>query len=294
MSRTLGDSQYGVQKSRRLIIDTTRALGVHAEAVTVVGAHAVHVWVQTKWGEAAMESTRDGDLVIDPVYVAADPKIDAMMLSIGLEPALKDRPGIYGYLAERDLEFSSRTTIDLLVPEAFAGDAKKGARSARVPGQDRAFARTRGLELTIYDRTLVTLHTFDEPHDSIEVHVAGQPALLIAKAHKVVERMADFDKRPDRVKAKDSGDVALLMMTIEPEHALTRMLNGINQDALIAGSVRDGARYLIDLYSASNDLLPRRHAAESLSGRFDEDFVTEVVDAWIERFAEDARNRRLV
>gem|GEM_PF-6404800 len=67
------------------------ALGEHANAMTVVGAHAVHVWVQKKWGPIDMESTRDGDLAVNPVLIAEDPKIIEVMAKIGLEPARPER-----------------------------------------------------------------------------------------------------------------------------------------------------------------------------------------------------------
>ena len=40
---TLAQARLGVHQSRRLLIDTLRALDEFADAVTVVGAHAVHV-----------------------------------------------------------------------------------------------------------------------------------------------------------------------------------------------------------------------------------------------------------
>ena len=48
---TTSDMRYGVVHSRRLLIDTIRALNEFADAVTVIGAHAVHVWVQDAWGQ---------------------------------------------------------------------------------------------------------------------------------------------------------------------------------------------------------------------------------------------------
>ncbi|MDR1189742.1 MAG: hypothetical protein LBK95_20195 [Bifidobacteriaceae bacterium] len=58
----LSDVNYGVRKSRRLLIDTMRALSEFGEAVTVVGAHAVHEWVQ-----AASGSTRLPDASSSPI-----------------------------------------------------------------------------------------------------------------------------------------------------------------------------------------------------------------------------------
>ncbi|TFD74188.1 hypothetical protein E3T54_15480 [Cryobacterium sp. Sr8] len=283
MALRLEDARYGAERSRRLLITTIVALGEHANAMTVVGAHAVHVWVQKKWGPVDMESTRDGDLAVNPVLIAEDPKIMQIMAEIGLEPARPERPGIYGYVNERGLSWEQRTTVDLLVPETYAGS--KG-RSARIPGQKSATTRAYGLELAIHDRTLIRISTTDgEPEMSVEVNVAGPAALLIAKAHKVSERLADVDKRPDRLRPKDSGDIALLMMVTDGAEMAKTMTRHVAETPEIRGVVQDGAQYLVDMYSTDNDTIVREHMADSLSARFPESTVFNAVDAWLASFS---------
>jgi hypothetical protein len=178
-----------------MLVDTLRALADFDEAITVVGAHAVHVWVQGAWGPIDMQATRDADLAVNPVFVAPDPKLLDLMEHIGTVPALPDRPGVYGYQAESGLPLAQRTTIDLIVPEAFAGP---GRRAARIAGQQHSASRAVGLELAVWDRHSHTLTTFDEPGDEIEAWIAGPAALLVAKAHKVHERFLEVAAHRDR------------------------------------------------------------------------------------------------
>ena len=63
-SATLQDVTFGVQQSRRLLIDTIRALADFSDGITVVGAHAVHVWVQNALGPVPMQATRDADIAM--------------------------------------------------------------------------------------------------------------------------------------------------------------------------------------------------------------------------------------
>lgn len=282
MALQFEDARYGAERSRRLLITTILALGDHADAVTVVGAHAVHVWVQKKWGPIDMESTRDGDLAINPVLIAEDPKIMELLADIGLEPARPERPGIYGLVNERGLSWEQRTTVDLLVPEAYAGS--KG-RSARIAGQQSATTRAYGLELAIHDRTVTTITTVDgEPELSVDVHVAGPAALLIAKAHKVSERLTDVDRRPDRLRPKDSGDIALLMMVIDGAVMAETMMKHAAERPEIRRVVHEGAQRLVEMYSAQNDTLVREHMASSLGARFPESAIYEAIDKWIVSF----------
>ena len=277
------DARYGAERSRRLLITTIIALGPYAEALTIAGAHAVHVWVQKKWGPIDMESTRDGDLVIDPVFVAEDPKILDLMASIGLEPAREERPEIYGYSSERGLPWEQRTTVDLLVPEGYAG--KKG-RTARIAGQDKATTRAYGLELAVHDRVLTEISTIDaEPTISAKAYVAGPAALLIAKAHKVHERLAEVDRRPDRLRPKDSGDIALLMMVTDGVEVAETMMFHARAHAEIRNVVNEGASHLIEMYSAQNATLVREHMVDSLATRFQEQDLLADVDTWLAAFS---------
>jgi len=278
---TSAQARLGVHQSRRLLIDTLRALDEFADAVTVVGAHAVHVWVQDSWGPIDMQATRDADLAVNPVFVTPDPKLLDLMNGIGAAPALPDRPGVYGYATEADLPLDQRTTIDLIVPEAYAGP---GRRSARIAGQQHAASRAVGLELAIWDRHRRTLATFDEPIDQVDARVAGPAALLVAKAHKVHERLLEVDTRPDRLRPKDSGDVALLMMVSQPTDVAHTMVTQSDAHPEIAQTVLDAAHWLTEMYGDPKGLL-RRHAVNALADRFEPAEVAQAIDTWLSGFA---------
>ena len=274
------DLAYGVQSSRRLLIDTIRALAEFGGAITVVGAHAVHVWAQDVLGPVDMQATRDADVVVNPVLVTPDPKLLDIMQGIGVTPALPDRPGIYGYTDESTLTLAERTTIDLIVPEAYAGP---GRRAARIAGQQHAASRAVGLELAVWDRHRRTLTAIDDPSDHIEAWVAGPAALLAAKAHKVHERYQQIATRPDRLRPKDSGDIGLLMMVSEPDDVAAVMIAHSAEHPEITPVVSQAARWLIEMYSDPTSIL-RRHAADALADRFDATEVDSAMDGWLAKF----------
>jgi len=179
------------------------------------------------------------------------------------------------------LDWQQRTTIDLIVPETYAGP---GRRAARIAGQRHAASRAVGLELAIWDRKLMTLTTVDEPTESVDTYVAGPAALLTAKAHKVHERLVDTVGRPDRLKPKDSGDIALLMMVSDPEEVAGVMMDAANDHPEIKTVVVDAATWLSDMYGKTTGI-PRQHALDSLGTRFDETTIAEAIDTWLSQFA---------
>ena len=278
---TVGDMAFGAANSRRLLIHSVQALSPFGNAVTVVGAHAVHVWVEQAWGPTDMEATRDGDIVLNPVFVTDSPKLVDLMAGVGIVPALEDRPGVYGFATESDLGWQQRTTVDLIVPEVYAGS---GRRAARIAGQRHAASRAVGLELAVWDRTLMTLTTIDAPMESAKACVASPAALLTAKAHKVHERLAAAVAHPDRLKPKDSGDVALLMMVSDPGDVAEVMLHNAASHPEIADVVTGAATWLVEMYGGKA-AIPRQHAADSLASRFDDAEVTDTIDAWLSKFA---------
>jgi hypothetical protein len=271
--------RYGAIRSRRLLIDAIKALSPFREALVVIGAHAIHVWAQQAWGPIEMEATRDADVSINPAFVAENPKIIESLKSIGVEAALKDRPGIYGLEQEKELPLSARTTFDVLVPERYAG---VGRRAARIDGQENAAGRATGLELALWDKYLLELDTADAPRESVEVFVAGPAALLVAKAHKVHDRLQQFAIHPERLRPKDSGDIALLMMVSDPSEIMQVMRKNIKTHPEIAETVDLASRWLIELYGdASVPSVTRQQAADSLAARFDEAEVFSAIDSWL-------------
>ena len=282
----LQDATYGVLSSRRLLIDTISALAAFSDAITVVGAHAVHIWAQDVLGPVDMQATRDADVAVNPVFVAPDPKLLDIMARIGVTPAVPDRPGVYGYADESALPLGERTTIDLIVPEAYAG---AGRRAARIPGQQRSASRAVGLELAVWDRHRRTLAAIDDPTDRIEAWVAGPAALLVAKAHKVHERLGQVATRPDRLRPKDSGDIALLMMVSRAENVAEVMTTQSEEHPETAPAVSQAARWLVEMYRDSTSFL-RRQAADALADRFDTNQVNQAMDPWLEEFTKATTN----
>jgi hypothetical protein len=262
------------------LIATIRALEAFQDAITIVGAHAVHAWAQEAWGNFEMQATRDADVVLNPVFVTAEPKLLEVMASIRMTPALIDRPGIYGYADESTLPLGERSTVDLIVPEAYAG---AGRRAGRIVGQKNATGRATGLELAIWDRHPQQVTAIDDTSDQVNAWVAGPAALLVAKAHKVHERAAQAATRPHRLRAKDSGDVALLMMVSRPDDVARVMAERSDEHPEIALVVARGAQWLIEMYGDPSSVM-RRHAADALAGRFDDEQVHASVEAWLEGF----------
>lgn len=216
------DDAQSARLSRRLLIDAIRHLAPFRESLTVIGADAVFARAQKGIPDLMMQSTRDADLVVDPAFVTPSPAIVTLMEEAGLVAVSPDRPGIYGYLSEAGLPQTGRTTIDLLVPEAYAG---AGRRAARLPGQRNAATRAEGIELALYDRSVLSLSPLpgDPNQEPVEIMVAGHAALLVAKAFKVRDRVGEHVNRPHRLRAKDSVDVGLLMLTCNPEEAAATM-----------------------------------------------------------------------
>lgn len=187
--------------ARRALLDVLEALGPHRDAITLVGAQAIYLHT----GEADLvvaPFTKDGDLVIDPSRLAANPRLEQAMRGANFE--LSSQPGIWH-------STSTAAQIDLLVPEAVAGSG--GSRSARLAGHEpRAARKVHGLEGALVDhapRILVALDPADGR--SLEANVAGPAALLVAKLHKLGERQ----DQPHRLVEKDALDVYRLLVAIE-------------------------------------------------------------------------------
>ena len=110
--------------------------------------------------------------------------------------------------------------VDLIVPEGAAPPG--GRRGARLgPHGKQAAGRAVGLEAALVDHSPIVVSALD-PTDSrsIEVEVAGSAALLVAKTHKIHDRIASG--KSSRVDDKDAADVLRIMqMTNASETAGT-------------------------------------------------------------------------
>ena len=184
--------------ARRTLLDGLEALRPHLHSLVVVGAQAIYEHTGPA-DLAVAESTTDADLAITPELLAEVPTLTELLEANRFE--LEGDPG--KWRSAEGIQF------DLLVPEAVAGPGRRGAR---LSGHGRRAARrVKGLEGALVDHEVRELHSFD-PDDSRSAHVAvaGPAALLIAKIHKVAERVDS----PGRLVDKDALDILRLLRAV--------------------------------------------------------------------------------
>ena len=203
--------------SRRVLLDALIALAPHGKAFIVAGAQAVYL--RTGLNDIAIAPyTTDGDLALDPTLLGEDPELEATMRNAGFELWVQQenitQPGIWFTTAEVNGE-QLIIPIDLIVPEAAAVGAR-GRRGARLGAHgNRAARRAVGLEAALVDHDTMTVAALDPAdHRAIDVEVAGVAALIVAKAHKIHDRVDGG--RPDRLSDKDAADVVRIMQTTSP------------------------------------------------------------------------------
>ena len=188
--------------ARRVLLDALDALEEHRSALILVGAQAIYLHTgAADFGVA--EFTTDADLALDPDVLASAPPLEDAMLAHGFHPELdqfgKPKPGIWRS-AQGNIE------VDLMVPNAVGGSSRRGVS---LPGHDHLVARkAKGLEAALIDHELMTIAAL-EPSDlrTVKLAVAGPAALLIAKLHKIAERLG----QPSRQEDKDALDVYRLL-----------------------------------------------------------------------------------
>lgn len=220
----LGESADSAEyvAARRVLLDALEALRPHEQAVILAGAQAVYL----RTGPASLpiaEFTTDGDLAIDPALLTDAPPLAGLMEAAGFELALKQgapEPGIW----EKEVEVEGMeitVPVDLIVPRDVAPPG--GSRGARLPGHGKRAARKiKGLEAALVDNDVMVVEAL-EPGDarSAQLRVAGVAALLVAKSHKIADRIDSG--RTDRLEDKDASDVVRLMAATSSTTAATTL-----------------------------------------------------------------------
>jgi hypothetical protein len=201
--------------ARSVLLDALIALAAHVDALVIVGAQAVYL--HTGDGDLAVAPfTTDADIAVNPARLVPDPLIEAAMTNAGFRLALIGghvEPGIW----TREIAIGDElllVPVDLIVPGAAAtGSGRRGVRLG-VHGR-RAVRRATGLEAALVDHNPVTIAALERADTrTLTVNVAGPAALLVAKAHKIHDRVESG--RVDRVIDKDAADVLRLMQTTSP------------------------------------------------------------------------------
>lgn len=209
--------------ARRALLDALTALNEHLASIVLVGAQAVYVHA----GEADLAVapfTTDADLAIDPRTLAARPLLEVALRSANFESE-EGKVGVWN-LAVDVAGVSTTIPLDLLIPDSLGGS---GRRAARIPPHAKVAARrVNGLEGALVDRDMSAVSALDASDDrQFELWIAGPSALLVAKVHKILDRIDS----PDRLSDKDALDVYRLLKAV-PTAALVERLESLLADNL--------------------------------------------------------------
>ncbi len=262
-------------KSRNHLLDALTVLAPHAEALTVIGAQAVHERTDPDL-PIPSTSTEDGDLAVTPELLVAQPQMGTLLGEHGYQPKFPERPGIW---VKAD---HPEASVDLLVPESVAGPGRRSAKTFHNQGRN-VIGRAAGIEMAMTDRNLVTLVSLDGSRPDVPAYVAGTAALLCAKSYKITERIEARDRgKLDRVKPKDAGDMWRLMASSDPT-TVRETFRRCEADPKIGPSARIGRAYFESLFSPTgegHDLILR-----DLGPLLDEESTRMHIENWMASFA---------
>ncbi|MEU5407489.1 GSU2403 family nucleotidyltransferase fold protein [Nocardia asteroides] len=254
VSRSL--SPFDLQhRTRTVLLDAIDALSEHRAAVIVIGAQAVYLHTGSL-DIALPEMTKDSDVAINPVVLKDDPRLEAAMEAAGFVPNVNQQPGAW--------ISADGIPVDLMVPELLAGPGGKQSRSARIPPHaKRAARRARGLEAALVDHAVISVPGFVEGDTRVLVaNVAGPAALVVAKCHKIAERV----QHPSRLNDKDAHDIYRLLAACDTG-LLADAFGGLLADDLSRAVTIEAVGHLQELFVVSSGAL-----GAVMAGRAEEGF----------------------
>lgn len=230
--------------ARTVLLDALEALGSQREAIIVVGAQAVYL----RTGDAGITGvapyTTDADLALAPARLVDEPHIEKLLGDADFEQ--KGDPGVWW----KTVDIAGKPTdveVDIMVPERYAPAG--GRRSVRLPPHDKMIARKAiGLEGSMVDHDLIEIAALDDSDPRrFTVRVAGPAALIVAKVHKLRDRLAQGNA--DRIADKDAADVYRLMLTVPVSEVLVR-LSPMLADETAGPVCRDAVDLMAQLFGA--------------------------------------------
>jgi hypothetical protein len=226
--------------ARRVLLDALEKLEEHRENLILVGAQAIYLHTgETEF--PAAEFTTDGDIAIDPSGLKPAPKLDELLAGAGFttDPAEVGRWVARPRFEGRPVE----VPVDFLVPEAVGGGGRRGARLGE---HGRHIARkAKGLEAALVDRSKMVIEALEDSDPrKFEVDVAGPAALIVAKLHKIGERVD-----PGRAQDKDALDVLRVLRAISTEE-LARTVRTLLEDEMSSAVTREALDLLRDLFAS--------------------------------------------
>ncbi|MGN2635628.1 hypothetical protein ACTD5D_05405 [Nocardia takedensis] len=263
---------YLLARTRTVLLDALEALVEHRDVVVVVGAQAVYL--RTGGIQVAIaEATKDSDVAIDTRDLGEDPTINAAMEKAAFIRSPSGQPGAW--------VTSDGIPVDIMVPDAIAGG--KGSRSVHRPPHDsKAMRRTRGLEAAIVDNSEMLIEPLAEADNrTITAKVAGPAALIVAKCHKIFERVDS----PDRLQDKDAHDIYRILTAFEPEELAPTFIRLLAED-VSAEVTNEAVDILQRLFAVGHDAIGSIMAGRTEEGVGD----PEQVSHSIQFLAEDLLN----
>ncbi|MFE9745678.1 hypothetical protein ACFYOT_12300 [Saccharothrix saharensis] len=262
--------------ARKVLLDGLEALAPHRTAITLIGAQAVYL----RTTQAAIRSaayTSDGDLALDPDLLGDEPLINEALAEAGFTLRDPNQPGLWvrtEVVADREVEVE----LDILAGDSLA----QGGRAARIPPHGKMSAKkVPGIEVAVVDRApmLVRSLASDDPR-SVEVHVAGPVALLVAKAFKIRDRLSDAARnRPDRLVNKDASDVLRIMMSVRAKEVASSFA-ALIRDPRVGEVATEGLALLRALFGGA-DTPGVRMAVEALAGDLNAERIRALAPAYI-------------
>lgn len=236
--------------ARTVLLDALDALLRHRPALVVVGAQAVYARTGTA-GLALAPYTTDGDVALDPHLLGDDPLLEEAMRAAEFELKANVAGGIEPgtWIATTTVDgVQFDVPVDLIVPEAvLAGGNTRGARLP-VHGK-RAAKRTHGLEAALIDNDVLTLRGLAVGDDRrTDVRVAGAAALLVAKAHKLSDRVQGG--RAHRLDDKDAADV-LRLVRATPVLDMANTLKHLRADPMAGLATEEAIEALGRLFQSA-------------------------------------------
>jgi hypothetical protein len=210
-SPTVPDPLYVA--ARRTLLDALVALHDHSKSIIVIGAQAVYLRTGPLDGSIAPFTT-DGDLALDPRDLQENPNLEHVLRAAGFAPKVSHAGiSMIGAWTRRDRESGMSMDIDVHVPRAATTGG--GSRAARLGSQgDRVARISDGLEAALVDYSTMAIGSLDPTdHRVVAANVAGTAALLIAKTHKLADRLIGTHRR---LSDKDAGDIYRLMQVSGP------------------------------------------------------------------------------
>jgi hypothetical protein len=219
--------------ARRVLLDALDALGEHRGSFILVGAQAIYF--HTGEAEIAVPAyTEDADLALDPRSLKREPLLEELLRKASFRPGAN--PGTW--LGTNDVE------VDLMVPELLGGGGRRGARLP--PHGNRVARKAKGLEAALVDhdgRRIASLEPDDDQREH-DLLVAGPTALLVAKLHKIADRLA----APERSQDKDAYDILRLLRAV-PLASFVDGVRRLRADAICSEVTDEGVTLLEKLFT---------------------------------------------